>query len=70
MRGPHVSMKIVRTAHTKYVPARLAALRDDTVGKECKDVDYAEDVEAWIGQRAAFGGVELDKGKPLAEPAK
>jgi Protein of unknown function (DUF3352) len=43
----------------------VKAIWDDTVGKECKDVDYAEDVKPWIGQRAAFGGVELDKGKPL-----
>jgi Protein of unknown function (DUF3352) len=43
----------------------VKAIFDETVGKECKDVDYAKDVKPWIGQRAALGGVELDKGKPL-----
>ena len=27
----------------------------------CKDVDYAEDVEPWIGQRAGLAGVTLDQ---------
>ena len=43
----------------------IKAIWDDSLGKECKNVDYAQDVKPWIGQRAAFGGVELDKGKPL-----
>ena len=43
----------------------IKAIWDGTVGKECKDVDYAKDIKPWIGQRAALGGVELDKGKPL-----
>jgi hypothetical protein len=43
----------------------VKAIFDDTVGKECKAVDYADDVKPWIGQRAAIGGVELDKDKPL-----
>ena len=43
----------------------IKAIWDHTVGKECTKVDYATDVKPWIGQRAAFGGVELDKGKPL-----
>ncbi len=43
----------------------IKAIWDESLGKECKDVDYAQDVKPWIGQRAAFGGVQLDKGKPL-----
>jgi hypothetical protein len=43
----------------------IKAIWDDTLGDECKDIDYAKDIKPWIGQRAAFGGVELDKGKPL-----
>lgn len=27
----------------------------------CRDVDYAQDVEPWIGQRAGLGGVTLDQ---------
>ena len=43
----------------------IKAIWDHTVGKECTDVDYAKDIKPWIGQRAALGGVQLDKGKPL-----
>ncbi len=43
----------------------VKALYDETIGPECKDISYADDIKPWIGQRAAFAGVELDKGKPL-----
>ena len=43
----------------------VKALYDETVGKECKEISYADDIKPWIGQRAAVAGVELDKGKPL-----
>lgn len=29
----------------------------------CEDVDYAEDIEPWLGERAAMAGVQLDKGE-------
>ena len=43
----------------------IKAIWEETLAKECKDVDYGQDIKPWIGQRAALGGVELDKGKPL-----
>jgi Protein of unknown function (DUF3352) len=30
----------------------------------CKSLDYERDVKPWIGNRAAFGGVQLGAGKP------
>lgn len=42
----------------------VKAIWDETLGQACTKIDYAHDVKPWIGQRAALGGVEIDKGKP------
>ena len=45
-------------------PTWSRTIWDDTVGKECRSIDYAADVKPWIGKRAAVAGVDL-QGKPV-----